>query len=94
MLLRASGFMKEIRTNSVSIRKLIEYHYTLFITIVVYAFMQQIPMLTLNVMIAVGSRDSSFVDLFVDAIVFWVTWVLNSSGTGDRLLHNCRYANC
>ena len=35
-------------------------------------------MLTLSVMIAVVSRDSS--SIVVDALDFWVAWVLNSLG--------------
>ena len=34
--------------------------------------------LTLNVMIAVGSRNSSWI--VVHALDFWVAWVLNSLG--------------
>ena len=29
--------------------------------------------------------------IVVVALTFWVAWVLNSLGTFDRLLHNCRY---
>ena len=44
-------------------------------------------MLTLNVMIAVGSRDSSLI--VVDALDFWVACILNSLGTVDRHLPLC-----
>ena len=49
-------------------------------------------MLTLNVMIVVGSRDSSLI--VVHALDFWVAWVLNSLGMFDRPLHICRYVIC
>ena len=48
-------------------------------------------MLTLNVMIAVGSRDSS---LIVDALVFWVAWILNSLGMLTDYYTIAVNANC